>query len=173
MTIRIEPSEPVTTWLTVPRAVPPLVFTVSPVVRSGSEVPGTEPAARTLCELAWAIPVVEAWFGPWLTFTAGLVVVVVVLVGAFSPAFTFAWLMAVADGPVIAPALTFAPAPAPIPPPPPCPPGAASAGAASAKVVPASVAVKIVRIMSILLGVQLHTPTNAMLQRRLQNMMES
>src|SRR5437764_7406005 len=76
MTCRMEPSEPVTTRLTVPRLVPVLVCTVSPVVRPGSVVLDTAPLARTLRWLACAIPVGDAWNGPWLTPTAGLVVVV-------------------------------------------------------------------------------------------------
>jgi hypothetical protein len=43
----------------------------------------------------------------------------------------------------------------------------------SAKAVPASVAVKIVRIIISLLGVQLHTPTNATLLGWLQNMAQN
>ena len=44
----IEPSEPVTIWLTVPRVVPPLVWTVRPVVSPASEPLTTAPPASTL-----------------------------------------------------------------------------------------------------------------------------
>src|SRR5207237_5182601 len=76
--IRIDPSLPVTTRLTVPRVVPALFCTVRPVVRPGNVLLCTAPRARTLFGLAWAMPVGEAFSGPWL-LAARVVVVVVTL----------------------------------------------------------------------------------------------
>src|SRR5437588_70931 len=79
-TSRMLPLVSVTTWLTVPIVVPALLLTVRPVVRPGSVLAATCPLARTLRGLAWLMPLIEAWLGPWLTPTAGLVLVVVVVV---------------------------------------------------------------------------------------------
>jgi hypothetical protein len=57
---------PLITWLTVPTCVPDVLLTLRPVVRFGSVVLDTAPRARTLFELAWAMPFGEACAGPWL-----------------------------------------------------------------------------------------------------------
>ena len=65
-TILIEPSLPVTTWLTVPTLAPVLDCTLRPVVSPGSVSAETEPPARTLFSFAFETPVGDALFGPWL-----------------------------------------------------------------------------------------------------------
>ena len=49
ITARIEPSEPVTIWLTVPMLVPLVFSTFRPVFSPGSALLGTAPPASTLC----------------------------------------------------------------------------------------------------------------------------
>src|SRR6476646_11868108 len=116
----------VTIWLMVPMSVLLAFVTVRPVVRPGSVVPATEPLARTLCELAWVMPLIEALAGPWLTPAAGFVPMVV---SVFRWALAFA-LRAPWPARMFAPAFEFAPAPTPTPPCPPPWPGPATAGAA-------------------------------------------
>jgi hypothetical protein len=89
ITARIEPSVPVTTWLTVPMLVPPEFWTVSPVVSPGNVLDATLPRARTLFGLACAIPVGDACAGPWLL--TALVVLVVLVVVAPTALFGLAW----------------------------------------------------------------------------------
>src|SRR3954471_23447088 len=80
ITARIDPSDPVTIWLTVPRLTPADVCTLRPVVSPGSAVPATAPRASTLLGLACAIPLGEACSRPWLltALVVGVVGVVVV-----------------------------------------------------------------------------------------------
>jgi hypothetical protein len=73
ITRRMLPLESVTIWLTVPMLVPLEFTTLRPVLSPGSALLATAPPASTLCALALAMPVVEAWFSPWLVPTAGLV----------------------------------------------------------------------------------------------------
>jgi hypothetical protein len=117
ITARMFPLLSVTTWLTVPIMVPLLFWTERPVVRPGNAVLDTCPPARTLCELALAIPVVDAWLGPWLTPTAGFVVVLVVVELRFSALFELAlsepWLFTPAFIPALAPPLMPPPGPPP------------------------------------------------------------
>ena len=105
-TARIVLFGPVITRVTVPTRVPPLLFTTRPVVRPGSALLVTAPRARTLFELAWLMPVGEAFTGPWLCTVARELVlkfvpVVVLVVGAvvvvrFSTLFGLAFMIPVA-----------------------------------------------------------------------------
>src|SRR5206468_2503875 len=82
-TARIVLFGPVITRLTVPTCVPLLLLTTSPDVRPGSVLLATAPRARTLLELAWLMPVGEAFAGPWLCNVAcDLVLTVPLVVGA-------------------------------------------------------------------------------------------
>ena len=128
-TARIVLFGPVITRVTVPACVPPLLFTVRPVVRPGSALLATAPRASTLLSLAWAMPVGEAFAGPWLwtvacelvlAFTPVVGGVVVVRLSTLSglalmmplgEAFTVPWTLTPADAP--------APAGGPLAPPPP------------------------------------------------------
>src|SRR5258708_7839957 len=71
---RIRPSGPVTIRLTVPIVVPPLPFTVRPVVRPGRALLGTEARASALLGLAWEIAVKDACISDWLVAPRTLVV---------------------------------------------------------------------------------------------------
>lgn len=118
-TRRIEPSVPVTTWLTVPSVAPLLLLTVRPMLRPGSAVVGTLLWASTLLELELLIPIGDACISPWLVVVAvagGTVVVVLVCSALFvferkmpcGDAFNEPWLLARAPmaaplGPPIAP----------------------------------------------------------------------
>src|SRR4051812_24453248 len=142
------------TRLMVPTCVPLLLLTTRPVVSPGSVLLATAPRARTLFELAWAMPVGDAFAGPWLLTVAcelplavPVVVVVGVVIGAVvvcmvlpvggldNTLFSFACEMPVGDalpGPWLTEPAGDPPAPGgpPVPPPPPCP--CAKAGAATA-----------------------------------------
>jgi hypothetical protein len=165
-TARIVLFGPVITRVTVPTCVPLLLLTTRPVVRPGSVLLATAPRARTLFGLAWAIPVGEAWDGPWLCvvacelpLTVPVVVVVGVVIGAVvvcivlpagldNTLFSLACEMPVGDafiGPWLTEPAGDPPAPGgpPVPPPPRCP--CAKAGAATAIDVPATAAINELR----------------------------
>ena len=65
-TARIVLFGPVMICVTVPIWVPLLLLTVMLVARPVSVLLDTAPRARTLLLLACAMPVADAWLGPWL-----------------------------------------------------------------------------------------------------------